>query len=63
MPKAVMIAAAKFAQRRGTGSGAADRVGLGVGRGTGQVGGTVRSLTQLPWKPNGTRWGSGTWAT
>ena len=30
----------------------------------GQAGGaTVRSLTQFPWKPNGTRWGSGTCAT
>ena len=29
----------------------------------GQAGGTLRSLTQLPWKPNGTRWGRGTWAT
>jgi 4-amino-4-deoxychorismate lyase len=28
-----------------------------------QPGGTLRSLTQLPWNPNGTRWGSGTWAT
>jgi hypothetical protein len=28
-----------------------------------QNGATERSLTQLPWNPNGTRWGSGTRAT
>ena len=35
-------------------------------RGAGAIaryGATERSLTQLPWKPNGTRWGSGTRAT